>query len=266
MEKKYELIKSKVTCGSYRTRRPLYRIKALRDFDDVHMGDIGGFVESEDNLSHYGNCWIYNDGKVYDHAIVMDNAKVYGKSEVSGRAHVNGNAKLLGTADVNCDAFVGGHAIIKGNSAITGHAVVEDDAIVNRAVIRDNVHICKNAKVSGIIDGHSHFGKDAVIRASDDYMDIYFKIIDEDSPYASTSPYYTFYKSSKKEIMLTRYDYASSNTKCTKSLKEFEESLRTDLIEAEWKNLEYPDSGYDIEASHIKQILALCELVKMHIK
>ena len=43
----------------------LYRIKALKDFGNVKKGDLGGFVQSEMNLSHYGNCWIYNDAKVY---------------------------------------------------------------------------------------------------------------------------------------------------------------------------------------------------------
>ncbi len=38
----------------------LYHIKALKDFDDVKAGTIGG-IEKETNLSHEGNCWIYND-------------------------------------------------------------------------------------------------------------------------------------------------------------------------------------------------------------
>lgn len=32
----------------------LYRIEALKDFSDVKAG---GFVQSENNLSQYGNCW-----------------------------------------------------------------------------------------------------------------------------------------------------------------------------------------------------------------
>ena len=56
MEKKYELTESKIYCGI-----TLYRIKALRDLWNVKAGDLGGWVESELNLSHEGNCWIYND-------------------------------------------------------------------------------------------------------------------------------------------------------------------------------------------------------------
>lgn len=39
MEKKYELIKS--------DNMDLFRIKALRDFSNVKVGDIGGYVSSE---------------------------------------------------------------------------------------------------------------------------------------------------------------------------------------------------------------------------
>ena len=29
--------------------------------EDVHQGDLGGFVESERNLSQEGSCWIYDN-------------------------------------------------------------------------------------------------------------------------------------------------------------------------------------------------------------
>lgn len=53
MDKKYELIKTNV--------EGLYRIKALIDFGLVKAGDIGGCVKSESNLSHEGDCWIYDN-------------------------------------------------------------------------------------------------------------------------------------------------------------------------------------------------------------
>jgi len=51
---------------------------ACKDFDDVKKGDFGGLIKSEKNLSHDGNCWVYEDAWVYDDAQVSDNAKVYG--------------------------------------------------------------------------------------------------------------------------------------------------------------------------------------------
>ncbi len=74
MIKKYEFTEeTKVICG-----RKLHRIRALRDFNDVKAGDLGGFIEKEENLSHEGNCWVYNNAKVYDNAIIYGNAEIYG--------------------------------------------------------------------------------------------------------------------------------------------------------------------------------------------
>ena len=50
MNKKYELTDE--TINHYGV--VLHRIKALRSFGDVKAGDLGGFIESEDNLSQEG--------------------------------------------------------------------------------------------------------------------------------------------------------------------------------------------------------------------
>ena len=38
---------------------------ACKDFGNIKKGDFGGYVESEKNLSHEGNCWVYDGAKVY---------------------------------------------------------------------------------------------------------------------------------------------------------------------------------------------------------
>ena len=48
IEKKYELIPS--------DREGFYRVKALRDFNDVKKGDIGGYIQTENNLSQLDDC------------------------------------------------------------------------------------------------------------------------------------------------------------------------------------------------------------------
>lgn len=48
--------------------KALYRIEALKDFNDVKKGDKGGFVESERNLSQEGKCWVYGNARIYDSA------------------------------------------------------------------------------------------------------------------------------------------------------------------------------------------------------
>ena len=89
MEKKYELIPS--------DKEGLYRIKALKDFGNVKKSDIGGYVESENNLSQLGDCWIY------DNAVVVGNAKVCDNAEVSGNARIWGNAEVSGDAIISSD-------------------------------------------------------------------------------------------------------------------------------------------------------------------
>ena len=137
---KYEIIQDGENKG---------RIKALRSFGNVKEGDIGGFVDCENNLSHDDDCWVYDDavvhGKanVYGNAVVYDNARVYGKAEVSDKANVYGNAIVhddaivYGSAKIYDDAMVCGSARIYGNALVYGKANVfgkanvSDDAIVH---------------------------------------------------------------------------------------------------------------------------------------
>ena len=73
MEKKYKLTNETINVNGV----TLYRIEALKDFSDVKKGDKGGFVQSEDNLSQDGTCWVYDDAIVYGDAQVYSNAKIY---------------------------------------------------------------------------------------------------------------------------------------------------------------------------------------------
>ncbi len=84
INKKYEFTEeTKVICG-----RKLHRIRALRDFNDVKAGDLGGFIEKEENLSHEGNRWVYNNAKVYDNAEICGNAEIHGNAEIYGCAKI----------------------------------------------------------------------------------------------------------------------------------------------------------------------------------
>ncbi len=42
----------------------LHRIRAVADFGTIHAGDVGGWIEKEENLSHYGNAWVRDDARV----------------------------------------------------------------------------------------------------------------------------------------------------------------------------------------------------------
>ena len=70
----------------------LFRIKALIEFGDVSAGELGGYIEKEENLAQDGNAWVYGNAKVYGDAWVYGNAKVYGDAWVYGDAEVCGDA------------------------------------------------------------------------------------------------------------------------------------------------------------------------------
>ena len=86
----------------------LYRIQALRNFGDVREGDLGGFVESEMNLSHEGKCWIYDDVMVFDKASVRHDAKVFGECQIFDSAVVAENAHIDGKFDISDKMYIGG--------------------------------------------------------------------------------------------------------------------------------------------------------------
>lgn len=106
---KYELTNE--TCKTYHGEI-LYRIKALKGIPlmKVKKGDLGGWIESYDNLDQKGDCWVADDAWVYGEAQVYDNAKIYGNAVVCDRAKVYGNAKVYGYAQIYGDAKVHGDA------------------------------------------------------------------------------------------------------------------------------------------------------------
>ena len=101
---KYEIVKDMVIEYNGKT---LYRIRALKNFDDIKTGNLGGYVESYNNLSQKDNCWIYKNAKVYGNAKVFENAKVYDYAEIYDNAEVYGSAKVFGAAKVYDNTIIG---------------------------------------------------------------------------------------------------------------------------------------------------------------
>lgn len=134
----------------------LHRIQALKDFDLVAKGDLGGFVESEENLSHEGNCWIYDNAKVYDNALITKDAQIYDRAEIfnsasiTGLVNVGGSAKIFGNAYLANNVIVKGKAKIYDNAYISGFAIIDNDAcIFENATIFDDVIIKNSTKIYG---------------------------------------------------------------------------------------------------------------------
>ena len=141
MEKKYEILKDQAITMNGST---IYRIKALKLFGDVEAGDMGGFVESEDNLSHEGPCWIYGDAMVYHKAKVKDNAIIRDYVHVFNNARVMENAIVEGHARVSDDSTVFGNARVKDNANVFGRGIIHGFAIV-----QDNATVFEQARICG---------------------------------------------------------------------------------------------------------------------
>ena len=141
MDKKYEILKDQAITMNGST---IYRIKALKNFGDVEAGDMGGFVESEDNLSHEGPCWIYGDAMVYHKAKVKDNAIVRDYVHVFNNARVMENAIVEGHARVSDDSTVFGNARVKDNANVFGRGIIHGFAIV-----QDNATVFEQARICG---------------------------------------------------------------------------------------------------------------------
>ena len=123
MEKKYELTDEIIKWYG----KTLHRIKALKDFGNIKEGDLGGYIEKEDNLSHNSDCWIYGNAQVFGNAEVYGNALVFGYAEVYGNAKVFGNAEVYGNAQVFGSADVYGNALVCGDAQVFGNAIISSN-------------------------------------------------------------------------------------------------------------------------------------------
>lgn len=94
----------------------LHRIKALRDFGIINAGELGGWIESEENLSQAGNAWVFDSAKVFGVARVIDYAEVYSNALVCDNAMACGFAKIFDNAEVF------GNAVISGNAKVCNNA------------------------------------------------------------------------------------------------------------------------------------------------
>lgn len=141
MGEKYELTDETIEYKG----RTLYRIKALVDIPGrVEAGELGGWVESEENLKHEGFCWVYDNAKVYG------SAEVFGDSRVSGNAEVYGDAWIYDNAEVYGDAFVYESAWVHGNADVYGSAEVYGNAdLFGHARICGSASVCSNAEIFG---------------------------------------------------------------------------------------------------------------------
>lgn len=165
-DKKYELVPE--TFHEF-YRKPMYRIRALKDFSDVKKGDIGGYVESEYNLSQFGNCWVYDDSIVGLGARVFHNAVVKSCSTVIGYSEIKDNAIVEDSSHID------NSSIVSDQSRVIKSFVTNGSAIVLNSVVNEKCFIEQSSCVLGAVVGpNTHVKNGAVIRfyinSSDDYV------------------------------------------------------------------------------------------------
>lgn len=113
--KKFRLLENDTICVNGKI---LHRIEALRDFAGVMKGNKGGYVEKEENLSHSGICWIFNNTRVMNNAKVTDNARIYGDTLINNNALIADNAQVL-------DSFISDNVCVCGNELVISATLLD---------------------------------------------------------------------------------------------------------------------------------------------
>jgi hypothetical protein len=106
---------------------------------------LGGYVESEDNLSQQGTCQLLETGRAYGNAKIVESARV------------------LGT--ISDDAVIKGSAVLSPSGTLSGKAVVQGRATVSGQVT-DSASVKDSAVVSGIVSGQATVAEFAVVSGS----------------------------------------------------------------------------------------------------
>lgn len=208
VEKKYEITDESKLFRVYDGYIKVFRIRALRAFGNVNKGDLGGYIENENNLSHAGTCWVEDDAIVCDMAEVRDNAKVYGTAKVYDKAQVYDNARVCGNssvfrrAKVYEDSYVLGHATIKDFSTVHGHSVISDHAVIasysnifEHATVFGYAFISNYAEICGTAEicGYARIERHTIINKCSDFFVA--------GPIGSRDDYTTFYRNTDGIIM-----------------------------------------------------------------
>ncbi len=138
----------------------LYRVRSIRHDrknGQFHADDLGGYIESEKNLSHLGSCW------------VASGSYVYGASSVEGDAWIRNSS--VKNSVIGGSAYLD-HATLEDcrieGSATLDHATLEDCQIEGSATLKPdgfakgssgpylhNVNVEKGARV--VIEGPQVF-------------------------------------------------------------------------------------------------------------
>lgn len=130
----------------------LYRIEAVKDFETifgtVHTGDKGGFIQEEKNLAQDGNCWIFDDAKVYFGGVVKDNACIKDNATVCDGAIVEKSAKMFNNSSA-VNSKVTDNAMLKNRAAVMIESVISDNVVIGGLAELEECTIGGSCKIGG---------------------------------------------------------------------------------------------------------------------
>lgn len=123
-QKKYEI--TKIPHPKYPW---LHRIRSLVTINErVPAGTLGGFVQSEKNLSQEGKCWIYDNALCCETAVTEKEAGLFDGAVARGDALVTGDACLYDRAVAEGRCVIR-NGEVKEDARIAGNAVLSEGAI-----------------------------------------------------------------------------------------------------------------------------------------
>lgn len=143
----------------------LHRIRALRDIGhDVKAGDLGGFVESESNLSFEDGdeAWIYDNAIACERSYVNKHSQLRDSAVIRNTAYISEGARLSGESKAEDDSYVRGGQLTE-NARVCGKAMIlAHPDTFGTPVIRGR------ANVYGKVMGAIHIGGDALVFSSEE--------------------------------------------------------------------------------------------------
>ena len=132
--KKYRLLKSSPLLHK---NTYIYKIEALKDFiingNFIHKGDIGGYIESEDNLCQNDYSWICKDSIVSGKSKVINNSFV----GIGVKACINvviDNTSIIRIPNKSVDMSFDKTIIIRNNAQLINCDVQGDFIFINDSV------------------------------------------------------------------------------------------------------------------------------------
>lgn len=129
---------------------------------------VGGWIESEANLSQEGDCSVWEEAKVFGKARVTDNARVFHNAVVKDKV------LMKDQASVSMDAVISGNAKLYGFTRIQDQVKVYGNVEINNADLRNRAEIFGNVKLYDIsIRGKYKVGGDLILTKANqrDYLE-----------------------------------------------------------------------------------------------